>query len=136
MHTLESSGLDENTIVILLSDHGMPFPYAKSTIYQNGVKTPMIVVWPGKIGKATVNETDLVSAIDIAPTLLDIAGLSVPQTFEGRSFQQSLFNKNTNPNEYVFAQYDENAGGVPRPSRTIISERFGYVFNPWATGDY
>jgi len=136
MQTLKASGLDKNTIVILLSDHGMPFPYAKSTIYQNGVKTPMIVTWPGNIEKSTVNETDLVSAIDIAPTILDITNLPVPESFEGKSFQQSLFNRNSEPNEYVFAQYDENAGGIPRPSRTIISQKYGYVFNPWATGDY
>lgn len=136
IQTLAASRFDENTIVILLSDHGMPFPYAKSTIYQNGVKTPMIVVWPDKIEKGSVNKTDMVSAIDIAPTILDIAELETPETFEGKSFQQSLFNKNADPNEYVFAQYDENAGGVPRPSRTIISKRFGYIFNPWATGDH
>lgn len=96
----------------------------------------MIVTWPGNIEKSTVNETDLVSAIDIAPTILDITNLPVPESFEGKSFQQSLFNRNSEPNEYVFAQYDENAGGIPRPSRTIISQKYGYVFNPWATGDY
>lgn len=134
--SLETSGLSENTIIILLSDHGMPFPYAKSTVYQNGVKTPMIVTWPNKINKGSVNDKDLVSAIDIAPTLLDIVNYDIPKTFAGKSFHQSLFNNNKEPNEYVFAQYDENAGGIPRPSRTIISKQFGYVFNPWATGDY
>lgn len=136
LKALEESKLSKNTIVILLSDHGMPFPYAKSTVYQNGVKTPMIVRWPGKIAEATVNKTDLVSAVDLAPTILDITQLPVPETFEGHSFQQSLFNKNEKPNEFVFAQYDENAGGIPRPSRTVISKKYGYIFNPWATGDY
>lgn len=136
LQSLEESGVAENTLVIFLSDHGMPFPYAKSSVYQNGVKTPMIVSWPDKIEKGSINETDLVSAVDIAPTLLDIVGAEIPNTLPGKSFRESLFNSNTNPREYVFAQFDENAGGVPRPLRTIISEKYGYIFNPWATGKY
>jgi N-sulfoglucosamine sulfohydrolase len=136
LKVLEASEFADNTIIILLSDHGMPFPYAKSTIYQNGVKTPMIVKWPGKIEKASVNKEDMVSAVDLAPTILEITNIKSQNIFEGHSFYNSLFNKNETPNNFVFAQYDENAGGVPRPSRTVISNRFGYVFNPWATGNY
>lgn len=136
LKSLEESGVADNTLVIFLSDHGMPFPYAKSSIYQNGVKTPLIVSWLNKIEKGAVNKTDLVSAVDIAPTLLDIAGAVIPNTLPGKSFRESLFNSNTNPKDYVFAQFDENAGGLPRPSRTVINQRFGYIFNPWATGKY
>lgn len=134
--SLNASGLAQNTIIIFLSDHGMPFPYAKSSVYQNGVKTPLIVSWPGKIAQSSINKSDLVSAVDIAPTILNIATIPAHKNFEGKSFYKSLFNENTNPNTHVYAQFDENAGGVPRPSRTVISERFGYIFNPWATSKY
>lgn len=133
---LNKSGVAKNTIVILLSDHGMPFPFAKSTVYQNGVKTPMVIMWPQKIKQASINSNDMVAAVDLAPTILEAAEISIPSHFAGASFYSSLFNENENPNQYVFAQYDENAGGIPRPSRTIISKQFGYIFNPWATGDY
>ncbi|PTX61743.1 N-sulfoglucosamine sulfohydrolase [Kordia periserrulae] len=126
----------DNTIVILLSDHGMPFPYAKSTVYQNGLKTPLIVSWPKQL-KPFVNKNSLVSAIDIAPTLLDITGISKPSEMTGNSFLRALKTDEENKEStYVFGQYDENAGGIPRPSRTAISKRYGYIFNPWATGEY
>lgn len=134
--SLQESGQAENTLVVFLSDHGMPFPYAKSSVYQNGVKTPLIVSWPGTIEKGGINTSHLVSAVDMAPTFLDAAGVSIPRTFAGTSFYASLVNKNNTPNEYVFAQFDENAGGLPRPSRTVITQDFGYIFNPWATGEY
>ena len=133
---LKESKMDENTVVVLLSDHGMPFPFAKSSIYPNGIRTPFIVSWPDRIKKSSVNKTNLVSAIDFAPTIIDLIGLSIPNEFEGKSFYPSLLEEETEPNRYVFAQYDENAGGVPRPSRTVISNKYGYIFNPWATGKY
>lgn len=136
LRVLNTSKNMENTIVVLLSDHGMPFPYAKSTVYQNGLKTPMIVSWPKQISAKEEND-QLVSAIDIAPTLLDIAGIEKPAYMSGTSFYQVL--NTVSPQDetpYVFGQYDENAGGVPRPSRTAISKQYGYVFNPWATGNY
>ena len=135
LKTLGKSKFLKNTLVILLSDHGMPLPFAKSTVYQNGVRTPLIINCPNKIQKAT-NTTNLVSAIDIAPTILELVGLPIPKVYEGSSFSSLLHGNETNTNDYVFAQFDENAGGTPRPSRTIINKKYGYIFNPWATGVY
>ena len=112
----------------------MAFPYAKSTVYQNGLKTPMLVSWPKKISPKVVN--NLISAIDIAPTLLDLLGMDTPKEMMGTSFFNLIKNEPlTNENDFVFGQFDENAGGVPRPSRSVTSKRFGYIFNPWATGN-
>ncbi|GAA4270525.1 sulfatase family protein [Hyunsoonleella aestuarii] len=133
LKTLDSSSFSGNTIVILLSDHGMPLPYAKSTTYQNGLRVPFIVRWPNSINPNTRNTKDLVSAIDIAPTILDMLNIDIPSHFEGTSFNPKTVNKS---NKYVFGQFDENAGGIPRPSRTVITKKYGYVFNPWATGKY
>ena len=136
MDVLKSSPMKENTIVIFLSDHGMPFPFAKSTVYQNGLKTPFIVSWPAKL-KPRKDDTTLLSAVDIAPTLLDIVGLNQPVAMSGKSIYPALKSANEAlENPYVFGQFDENAGGIPNPSRTAISKRYGYVFNPWATGDH
>ncbi|WP_438988705.1 sulfatase family protein [Polaribacter sp.] len=135
MKILQTSKFAENTIVILLSDHGMPFPFAKSSIYQNGIKTPLLVSWPSKY-KPNIDKKSMISAIDIAPTILDMANLSIPKKMEGKSILPVLVEKEQQIGQYVFAQFDENAGGVPRPSRTVISKKYGYVFNPWATGKF
>lgn len=52
----------------------------------------------------------------------------------GRSFYKVLTKEKEQVGEFVFAQFDENAGGIPHPSRTIISKKYGYIFNPWANG--
>ena len=135
LKALNRSKLSDNTIVILLSDHGMPLPFAKSTVYQNGVRTPLIINWSRKIQK-TKNTANLVSAIDLAPTILELVNLPIPKTFEGNSFCSLLYGDEMQTSNYVFAQFDENAGGTPRPSRTVINKKYGYVFNPWATGTY
>ena len=136
LSTLENSEFSGNTVVILLSDHGMPLPFAKSTVYQNGVRVPLMVKWPNKIPGQSRDNASMVSAVDIAPTILDIVKVDTPKHFEGTSFYNALSGQTNKSPEYVFAQFDENAGGIPRPTRTVINKKYGYVFNPWATGKY
>jgi len=133
LESLKKSTQNENSIIFLLSDHGMPLPFAKSTVYQNGLRVPFLMHWPNQIFGGKKNNKDLVSAIDIGPTILDILNIPIPDYFEGFSFNPK--SQNLSP-KYVFGQFDENAGGIPRPSRTIISNRYGYIFNAWATGKY
>ena len=135
INALKKSKFSENTIVILLSDHGAPFPFAKSSVYQNGVKTPLIVTFPSKF-EPTVEKNSMVSSIDIAPTILEMTGNTVPDEMVGQSFYSVLTKNEEKVGKYVFAQFAENAGGTPRPSRTVITESYGYIFNPWATGSF
>ncbi|WP_439130889.1 sulfatase family protein [Polaribacter sp.] len=135
LDVLKKAKLEENTIVVILSDHGMPFPFAKSTVYQNGVKTPLLISWPKKY-IPRIDYNSIVSAIDLAPTFLDMAKLSVSKSMEGNSILPLLNQKKQQMGKYVFAQFDENAGGIPRPSRAVLTKKYGYVFNPWATGAY
>ncbi|MEJ2112710.1 MAG: sulfatase [Flavobacteriaceae bacterium] len=136
LKTIDQGDYKENTIVILLSDHGMPLPFAKSSVYPNGVRTPLLISWPNKITPGSINKTNLVSSIDLAPTILELTNNSIPETYVGQSFVDLLSGKTIETNDYVFTQYDENAGGIPRPSRTVMNEKIGYVFNPWATGTF
>ena len=136
LNTLQTSKYAENTVVILISDHGMPLPYAKSSVYENGVRVPLIVKWTNKVNPNMIHKKTLVSTIDLAPTILEMADIDIPNHFQGKSFLKNLNEDSTDLHNYVFAQFDENAGGIPRPSRTVINDRFGYIFNPWATGDF
>ncbi|WP_430815667.1 sulfatase family protein [Carboxylicivirga sp. RSCT41] len=136
LEVLAESKYIENTIVIFVSDHGMPLPFAKSSVYLNGIRTPWIVSWPKHIKSGTVNRSNMISAIDFMPTVLDMAGIEQPEGIEGLSFYEALKGNKLNSQEYVFAQFDENAGGVPRPTRTVLTKKYGYVFNAWATGKY
>ena len=81
---LQRQGVLDTTLVIVMSDNGRPFHRAKLTLYDDGIKTPLIMAWPE--GIPTPGEyRHLVSSIDLAPTLLELARVEVPQSVQGRS---------------------------------------------------
>jgi N-sulfoglucosamine sulfohydrolase len=133
MAALSASGQDDETLVIFLSDHGMPFPFAKSSVYDNGLRTPLVIRWPGRIAPGSV-ESRLVSTVDLMPTILDAARIAVPNghDYTGRS----LLRAEVPPRAYVFGSFDENARGYPVPMRGTIGRDWAYVFNAWSGADH
>jgi N-sulfoglucosamine sulfohydrolase len=87
--TLEEKGLLENTLIIISSDHGMPFPRVKGQIYEEGFHVPMIAYWNGVIQQGRVIE-DFVSFPDFAPTFMEAAGLQPHAQMTGKSFLDLL----------------------------------------------
>lgn len=101
---LKRQGVFENTLVMIFADNGRPFPRSKTSLYDNGMKTPLIVHWPnGPVAEGAVSES-LASAIDLAPTLLEIAGLPVPPQVQGVSLLPVLENPSVTVREYVFGE--------------------------------
>jgi N-sulfoglucosamine sulfohydrolase len=100
---LEHQGVLDNTLIIVMSDNGRPFQLAKETLYDDGIKTPLIVHWPRTVPKPEVRK-QLISSIDLAPTLLELAGLPVSQGMQGYSFASVLTNPERAIREYVFAE--------------------------------
>ena len=90
LDALKSSGLEENTLVLLTTDHGPELPRAKWTMYDAGTRIAFILRWPagGIVGGRTCD--CLLSNIDFVPTLGQIAGFPVPDNVEGVSFAESL----------------------------------------------
>jgi N-sulfoglucosamine sulfohydrolase len=84
LRALKESGEEDNTIVIFLSDNGMPFVFGKWDVYGSSTLTPLLVSWPAKV-KPGRDDEHFVSAIDLMPTLLEIAGAQVPENLDGRS---------------------------------------------------
>jgi len=102
---LAASGMEEEALVIFLSDHGMPFPFGKSSAYDNGLRIPLVIRWPGRIASDTV-ERRLVSAVDLMPTILDPAVVPMPS---GRDYTgRSLLRGGTLERDFVFGSFDEN----------------------------
>ncbi len=111
---LDESGLAENTIVIYASDQGWYLGehgwFDKRWMYEESLKTPLLVRWPGKVSPGTVNE-DIVSNIDFAETFLDLAGVEIPKNMQGRSLVP-VFKGNT-PGDWrssFYYQYYEFPG--------------------------
>jgi len=139
MAMLEWMGLAENTIFIYLSDHGRGAPREKRWVYEAGIHLPLIVRWPGRVRAGTVRE-DLVSWVDLAPTLLHLAGVdrSVAQALEmpGRLFLDETGGAPEPEPGCVFAATDRQGDAGDR-SRAARDRRYLYIRNdfpriPWA----
>jgi N-sulfoglucosamine sulfohydrolase len=132
---LKKSGEEDNTVVMFLSDHGMPLPFAKTHLYHHSSRTPLIIKWPGVTKAGSIDERHMVSAVDFLPTLCDIAGIKHPDGFDGRSFCAALKGGQLDGFDFVFKVYNENSGGNRHPMRGIETKEHLYLFNPWADGE-
>ena len=86
---LEERGELDNTMIVVTSDHGMPFPRAKTNLYDYGTRVPLAICWPAKVAGRRVID-DFVNLTDLAPTFLEAAGLEVPSEVTGRSLMKIL----------------------------------------------
>ncbi|MFA6173542.1 MAG: sulfatase [Kiritimatiellales bacterium] len=133
---LKKSGRYDNTLIIITGDNGMPFPHAKTQIYEYGVHVPLAVCWPERVpGGRTVD--DFVSFTDFAPTILEAAGLPVPAEMTGKSLLPLLLSGKSGQ---VEPQRDAVAVGLERhvgsyPMRAIRTKEFSYIRN-FATDRY
>lgn len=127
---LDDEGLTDSTLVFLISDHGVCQIRGKQFLYDEGIRIPMIVRWPGKIQPGQVSE-DLVMSIDICATLLQVAGVKAPVPLHGRS----LFSPEVKERQYVFAARDK-MDKTRDSMRAIRSKDYKLILNlmpdrPW-----
>jgi len=114
------------TLVVFLSDNGAPFPREKGTLFDSGTRTPLVLVWPGVISAGTVWEKGLVSTIDLAPTLLEVAGAPVPADMQGRSFRALLERRSSFEGDpYVFTE--RNWHDCDEHQRAVRTTRFKLI---------
>lgn len=126
MDELDRQGVADNTFVVFISDNGRPFPRDKTTIYDSGIRTPFIVKFPSAVTSGTVTQS-LVSTIDIAPTILELAGCDVPETIDGISFRKTLADPSQTSRRFVFAE--KNWHDFEDHARAVRDTRFKYIRN-------
>lgn len=127
METLEETGLIDNTIVVYTTDHGIAFPRAKGTMKEAGLETALIFYNPKMFGTNIVSN-DLLCNVDLMPTLLELAGLTVPEDLDGKSFAPLLLTKSAAKiREDFFCEltWHDNY----HPMRGIRTEKYKYVKN-------
>jgi arylsulfatase A-like enzyme len=108
--------LPENTLVILTTDHGLPFPGAKATLTDRGIGVLLIVSGPG-FGRGEVSDA-LVSQVDIFPTICDLIGVDRPPWLRGKSLRSET-------NDAVFAEMTFHA--AYEPQRAVRTTRYKYI---------
>lgn len=135
VHLLDKKGLLNNTLIIVTSDNGMPFPRAKATVYDSGTNIPLIVSWGNKLKKGT-RLKELVSLVDIAPTILDAAGIEANPAMTGQSILPLLQGESAvSPTRFdaVFTERERHAnvrpGNGSYPVRAIRTREYLYIEN-------
>ena len=124
LQRLEDEGLADNTVVMFIGDHGRPMLRGKQFLYEQGIRIPLIIRWPGKIRAGSVDD-QLVSALDFAPAFLKIAGTAIPSHMHGRDF---LGQEQGAPREYIFASRDRVDEATDR-IRCVRDKRYKYIRN-------
>jgi len=120
---LEDDGLADETIVFFFGDNGRAHVRGKQFLYEGGIHVPLIIRWPGHIQPGTVVE-ELVSAIDFAPTCLDLAGIQPPGHMQGQIF----LGPNAKTREFIVAARDRCDETYDR-IRCVRTRRFKYIRN-------
>lgn len=131
--SLEKSGQLENTIVVVTSDHGMPFPRAKASLYDAGSKVPLAIRWPKGIKNPGRDVSAFVNLSDVAPTFLEAAGLPIPKMMNARSLMDIFADQETQERKAAYIAMERHdgcrKGGKGYPCRAIRTKDYLYIHN-------
>ncbi len=130
---LKDSPEADHTVVVFSSDHGMPFPFAKATCYNNGSRTPALISWP-VMGSPRTFE-DLTRNIDVLPTILDILGVPVPEDIDGHSWMPLIEGRGEPRKDSVVTYINSVFGGAEFPVRAIQNMKYSLVASLWSNGE-
>jgi N-sulfoglucosamine sulfohydrolase len=115
---LKAAGFADNTLVVFVGDNGLAAPRGKTTSYELGVRVPMIVRWPG-VTKAAQTRSDLVSLLDLMPTLLTAAGVKPPAGLAGQPLQPLLHGESPAWRELLFTEMNFHEPQQCIPQRSV-----------------
>ncbi len=128
LDALAEGGLEEGTLVVFTTEHGIAFPRAKGSPYDAGLEAALIVRWPGVADDGSRYD-ELLSNVDVLPTMLECIGLEVPDELHGRSFLPLLTGGGYDEREQVFAEMTWH--DMYNPFRAIRTRRYKYVRSFW-----
>lgn len=128
LEALRESGLTENTLTIFTTDHGVALPRAKCAVYEPGLETAFILRLPSRPGwQGGQRLRQLVSNVDLLPTVLDAAGVAIPSVVQGRSVAPLLDGRDYQPRDAVFGELTYH--GYYDPRRTVRTETHKLIVN-------
>ena len=125
---LEQVGKAEDTLVIYLGDHGAQFSRGKCTCYEGGLRVPMICRWPGHLAPGAAPQ-EIVSTIDLLPTILDAVGADALDGLPGRSLLPLARGESVPWRRHLFAEHNADAAFMLFPQRSIRDGRYKLILN-------
>jgi arylsulfatase A-like enzyme len=141
LDTLEARGALENTLIVFAGDNGLALPHGKGSLYDPGCNVPLLVSWRGVVKPSGDSEV-LLSGEDLAPTLLEAAGIEPPVRMSGRSFLPLLRGETYKPHKHVFMERGPHGdvavtvdvtSNIYDLSRAVRTEHYKLIYNgtPW-----
>lgn len=128
MEVIKETKHADDTLVIFLSDNGIPFPGAKTTLYDAGVHLPLIIHSPAQKSKGVVNHA-MASWTDIAPTILDWAGVKPPAAMGGKSLLPILDQEDAKDRDVVFGSHQFHEITMYYPTRMVRTRTHKLIVN-------
>lgn len=125
---LDRQGVADDTVILFMSDNGRPFPRAKTTLYDSGIRTPFIIRYPSVVAAGQQCDS-IVSAVDIAPTFIELAGAPTLESAQGVSFAGTLVAPAFKVRDYAFAEH--NWHDYSARERSVRSSQFLYIRNEY-----
>lgn len=122
--TLKETGLYEKTLIIFTTDHGIPFPECKCTLYDAGIEVALIIRKP-KCKNNGKRYNNLISQIDIFPTICDILNIKKPDYLQGKSFSKVFEDVDYKVREHIYSEVNFHTSY--EPIRAIRNEKYKYI---------
>lgn len=140
---LKKKGMYDNTLIIITSDNGMPFPRVKANAYVASTNIPLVIRWGNHFMKGK-RMNEFVSLVDLAPTILNVANINVPKSMMGKTLVPLLAKGKTDERfNMVFTERERHAkvreGNLSYPLRAVRTKDYLYIENlkpdRWPAGD-
>ena len=128
LEMLQRRGLAENTLFVFTADQGPQWPFGKWGLYDAGVRTPLLVRWPGRVQPGTTTDA-LASLVDLLPTFVEAAGGAPPTAIDGRSLLPVLLGRASEHRDAVFASHTGDGQMNRSPMRMLRTGRYKYILN-------
>ena len=129
LDAIADAGIEEETLLVFTTEHGIAFPRAKGSCYDAGLEAALLVRYPG-LADGGESYDELLGNVDVLPTILDVAGVETPDDLDGRSFRPLLADdERYEERERVFAEMTWH--DVYNPVRAVRTRRYKYVRSFW-----
>ncbi len=135
MKTFDRSPYKDDSIVMYLSDHGAPLPFAKSGVYRQSIQTPWIIIWPGVTKPGSKDSEHFVNGFDFMPTILDMAQVAPPEYMDGKSFVPALKGEKVEGFDTGYGIFIRGHCNTYN-QRSIIDKKWTYIYNEWVHWSY
>jgi uncharacterized sulfatase len=128
LHALVRARLRPGAVFVYASDNGGQWPFGKWNLYDAGIRSPMLVSWPGVVKPGSSSDA-MISWVDLLPTLIEAAGGAPPKAIDGRSFLGVLRGTATRHRDEVFATHSGDGANNVYPIRAIRTPRYKLIVN-------